>query len=150
MSTCTERPKLVVNRGSDFKKPPRSFLLHLPPFASPMAYRLALAQGMLSLNHAQSTPSVLPAIIFSWTRPEINYYILGSIPLSIFLTIFKREPQVVVMKAPLAYRAITLGVLGSIISISQVSTMKYRFSDDSEIRHLISAKFAAWLKLIEN
>ena len=54
------------------------------------------------------------------------------------------------MKAPLAYKAITLGVLGSIISISQVSTIKYRFSDDFEIRHLISAKFAAWLKLMEN
>ena len=106
-------------------------------------------------RHAQPKPCAIDAIcpareIFSWTRPEINYYILGSTPLSIFSTIFKREPQVVIMKAPLAYKAITLGVLGSIISISQVSTIKYRFSDDFEIRHLIFAKFAAWLKLMDN
>ena len=51
------------------------------PFASPMAYRLALAEGMPSLSHAQSTPSVLPALIFSRPRLEINFYILGSIPM---------------------------------------------------------------------
>ena len=80
MSACTERPKLVVNRTSDSKKTSRSHF-GASPFASPMAYRLALAEGMPSLSHAQSTPSVLPALIFSRPRLEINFYILGSIPM---------------------------------------------------------------------
>ena len=114
MSACTERPKLVVNRTSDSKKKTSRSHFGASPFASPMAYRLAIAEGMPSLSHAQSTPSVLPALILSRARPEISFYILGSIP--IFSTIFRREPQAVIINAPLAYTAITRG--SSVVSFS--------------------------------